>query len=181
MKYVVATLLCCTGLAHASARMSLYERPRADDEATRRAVAVASSCDYSEMSRIGPSESQVARCNQAEQKLLALGKRAVPAALHALDESGARGGAVQRYYDVIARSGDLAAVEPLVAALEKLEANPDASRGFERFHISNTLERLTHAGLENASAKDWRAWADAHRGTKAEPKPDATQSGKPVG
>jgi len=177
----LATLLCCSGLSHATERMQLFDRPHADEEATRRASAVASSCAYSEMSRIGPSDEQVARCNKAEEKLLALGTRAIPAVLHALDDGRMSSGAVNRSYDVLARAGDPSIAASLVDALEKLEAHPDSARAFERWPLKNALERLTHAGLgAKASARDWRAWIDAHRDRPAksiDPQPD----GKPVG
>jgi hypothetical protein len=148
----------------------LFDPPeRVEDKAKAEVARVAKDCNYSEMSRIGPRPEQVARCNAAEEKLIALGSNGARAAIAAIDDESTRYNVRWRLYDVIARSADLAFVEPLVVALEREEARGLGNvRHFERQAIAQALETLTYAELKGTPAIQWREWANAHRGQARE-------------
>jgi hypothetical protein len=153
--------------AHASARRSTAlfdlssERPT--PEVRQAIVEVERDCTYSEFSRIGPRPAEVARCNRAEAKAVALG---TPAARWALARTDAGAGIFQnqRLYDIAARVGDLSLAELLVHGLEKLATLSDSERAGEEHSLAATLRALTYAELTGTDPATWRAWLDAHRG-----------------
>ncbi len=123
-------------------------------------------CTYSEFSRIGPRPGEVARCNAAEEKAVALGADAARAALARLDDEQTDATARWRLYDTVARVGDLAFVEPLVRGLEREDEHGlGGERHYERAAIARVLKTLTYADPKGTPAIAWRAWADRHRGT----------------
>ena len=80
-------------------------------------------------------------------------------------DSGVDFSARYRLYDIIARVGDLDAVEPLVRGLERLEKPAFEERRDESHAIVRALATLTYAQLDaKQPASAWRAWADAHKG-----------------
>jgi hypothetical protein len=144
-------------------------------------------CSYSPFARVGPRPSDVARCQSAEQKAIALGPSIVPFALARLNSANLNYGVRVRTYDLLARIGDPKALEPLVAALEKLDAAHQASH--DRQLILSTLTRISYArvgerfgarvyetwgtngGLPESAdmTAAWRSWIDQHKGmTRAE-------------
>ena len=155
-------------VAHASASRSgeLFgmssERPTA--EVQKAVEQMQRDCTYSEFSRIGPRPAEVARCNRAEGKAVALGAPAARWALHRID-GGMETFRSWRLYDLVARVGDLSLVEPLLHGLEQLTARSDSPRTSERRSITTALQTLTYAELTiDAEPAAWRAWVDAHRG-----------------
>jgi hypothetical protein len=138
-------------------------------EALRRVI---KDCEASEMSRIGPSPAQIARCEKAEKKALALGPKVARAALVYLDspamEEEQQG--IYRLYDLVARAGGLELVEPLIRGLERNEREGLAgARRYETQLIADALTALTYAEPKGTPAIQWRAfWSQHHDKSRAE-------------
>jgi hypothetical protein len=181
---IVLPLLLAASVAHADA--STAAEPTAlfadsglaylDDPIPARAAVgkVVGECKFSPYSRIGPSPSQRARCNQAVEAAIAHGPDGALAALEALDRKRGADFRPNRVYDVVARVGDAATIAPLVAALEKI-ARTRPARSFEASAIVHTLESVSYAQVATTAPWDaagdpveqavrWRTWLDAHRG-----------------
>jgi hypothetical protein len=125
-------------------------------------------CETIVYSRVGPSPKQVKRCNAAEAQLAARGAAGVRAAMAKLDDPEARD-AAPRLYDVIARSRDLANVEPLIHALELEQgAGLGNERSDEKELIVHTLAALTYAAPLGTPAIQWRTWETIHHGRTRE-------------
>ncbi len=153
--------------AQASERYPLYDIPAAslDREAKVAVRKVVRACGEEADSRMGPSPLDIRRCNDAVGKALPHGVRAATAALAAIDrigESDDGRAAVGRLYDLVARSGDLKFLEPLVGALEREQKNHHDDAVSDRSDITLTLSMLTYAEPKGAPAAAWRTWLSAH-------------------
>jgi hypothetical protein len=167
----LALLVLLTGVAGASERYPIFpDRHVPEELAVRRVHAVVDSCAFSEMARIGPDPVQAARCNAAEGKLIELGQRAIPAVMQRLDGESFHYGAETRLFDVLVRVGGTAMVQPLVEALERVDAHAGDMQMGEHGQLLRALARLTR--VYGSSAAEYRAWLETHRPTqtaKADP------------
>jgi hypothetical protein len=181
----IFVLSVAASLAHADAsgeppwpKLYASYRPTftGDEKAARDAVAgIVKSCRTPRISRIGPSEAEVARCQKAERRALALGTDGAQAAFATLDqEKVAFSEGVEHLYDLIARAGDPRTIAPLVAALERIEKGGQAmqDRQWESTTIGDTLRALTFSAIgfqdrwdnQSLHVLAWRAWIESHRG-----------------
>jgi hypothetical protein len=135
-----------------------------DAHASTIAQRLVTTCNTSAFSRLGPPASQIRRCDAIEAQLISCGQAGVRAALAKLDDPRARN-LWPRLYDVVARSGDLANVEPLVHALELEDwaSSMNRVRHNEQGYITQTLSAITYAAPVGAPAVVWRSWANTHR------------------
>jgi hypothetical protein len=166
---VVALLIGVGASAHASSERfyPMYDVSPGtlEKRAVEAAAKVAESCDYSMFSRIGPRPGEMARCNDAEQKLVSQGAAGARAAMAMLDDEHLGHGARGRMYDVIARVADTAFVEPLIVALEREDkAGMGNPRQYEKNNIVAALTAITYSEQKGTPAIQWRAWQDSHKG-----------------
>ncbi len=119
-------------------------------------------CAGNDMRRIGPSPAQQKRCDDAVQKVSALGKVGAYAALAHLDDDRRFGR--RNLYEVIGNSDAFELVEPLVRALEREAVLEKGERHYEVNSIVYALTALTYAAPKGTPSIEWRKWADAHRG-----------------
>jgi len=134
---------------------------------------VEKACGFSLYSRGGPRPAEVKRCNQAEERALALGPEVARWALVRVDDSlkSDDGEAAQRLYDLVGRSGDLTLVEPMIAGLEILakKRSDHFRQYYEREFIVGTLQEITFADLIGTPSIQWRQFWQVNKDkTRAE-------------
>jgi hypothetical protein len=145
----------------------LFDPPSSFSHGAEEAVKkVEGGCSYSMYSRIGPTDEQLERCDRAMSKAITGGPEVARAAIAAIDTYATSRTSRHRLYELVARTGGVAMVEPLLEALDRANHAARTRKG-ESWSIVSALRQATYAslgdrapwgGADELRPEAWRAW-----------------------